>query len=536
MERPCIPGVDAMVVRTLRRGIAHGLSVRAVARALDLNYRKALAVAHEQNWIPRRAPRKPAPNAEQCARFVQLVHDGASVRQAGEETGISPAKGYKLAVESGRFVACPTGAGKDQSTRRRVEYLRLRVFGSSRQQAAKQCGIDESTAKLYDQGKVKNNGIRQFVPAGGASMAYKKFMNAMTYVDGHLPAAAPAVPQAMLDKKISDRYLSARDRDVIQEMLCDRRSQADIARALGRSRSTISREIKAHSDAEGRYRGASAHRLSCASRLRPRQRKLDLTAPEPTALASTVQDLLNQRYSPMQISRRLKVFHSEMTDMQVSHETIYQELYRCARGGLYREVKKALRSGRVKRKPRGQGSQSRNSRFKVPMVMISERPAEVETRMTPGHWEGDLIMGVANKSAIATLVERTSGYLMMARLEGGHSAEMVAKAVTEKMNSLPPSLKLSLTWDQGSEMALHHKITEDTGCQVYFCDPHSPWQRGTNENTNGLLRQYFPKGTDLSKHTEDDLKQVETQINNRPRERHGFLTPEEVLRDLLQSK
>ncbi|PRQ10277.1 IS30 family transposase [Corynebacterium sp. 13CS0277] len=355
----------------------------------------------------------------------------------------------------------------------------------------------------------------------------------MTHVDGHRPAPAPAVAQAMLEKTIHQRFLSARERDTIQEMLCAGCSQADIARKLGRSRSTISREIANHSDAEGHYRGASAHRQSCVNRMRKRRRKLDLT--NPTRLGMEVQRMLDLQMSPEQISGRLRVEYPDDEEMRISHETIYQELYLQARGGLKREVKRALRTGRVKRKPRGQGSVNRNERFKEPMVMIADRPKEADTRLVPGHWEGDLIMGEENKSAIGTVVERTSGFLLLLELIGGHSADIVAAALTKRINELPATLKRSLTWDQGSEMAMHHQVAKDTGCTVYFCDPHSPWQRGTNENTNGLLRQYFPKGTDLSRFTAEDLEWVEMVMNSRPRKRHGYLTPAEVLAKLLES-
>jgi transposase, IS30 family len=221
--------------------------------------------------------------------------------------------------------------------------------------------------------------------------------------------------------------------------------------------------------------------------------------------------------------------------MWVSAETIYQSLYVQARGGLKRELVKHLRTGRALRKPHRQAD-ARTSR-KIPgMVNISERPAEVEDRAVPGHWEGDLITGELNKSAIATLVERATGFVMLAHLSGDHTAATVADALVDKMAQLPDTLRRSLTWDQGTEMAGHLQIAAATDLAIYFCDPHSPWQRGSNENTNGLLRQYFPKGSDLSRWGPGYLDLVAEELNNRPRKRLGWHTPAEALPALLSEQ
>jgi transposase, IS30 family len=219
--------------------------------------------------------------------------------------------------------------------------------------------------------------------------------------------------------------------------------------------------------------------------------------------------------------------------MRVSVETIYQALYFQARGGLKREVQAAIRSGRTRRKPRRDPEQ-RTPRFIDPMVMISDRPAAVEDRAVPGHWEGDLIIGAGGRSAIATLVERSTRYTMLVHLPGGaHDAETVRDGLVRTVQTLPAHLRGSLTWDQGSEMARHKQFSMATDMPVYFCDPASPWQRGSNENTNGLLRQYFPKGTDLSLHSPEDLEHVAQELNGRPRKTLGWDTPAERLRDLL---
>jgi IS30 family transposase len=241
---------------------------------------------------------------------------------------------------------------------------------------------------------------------------------------------------------------------------------------------------------------------------------------------------LEQRHSPEQIAGRLREDFPEDPEMWVSHETIYQALYVQPRGELARQVKAALRTGRTQRQHQGRSTTDGRRGIKD-MINISERPAEADDRAIPGHWEGDLIIGAHGESAIGTLVERTTGFVMLLHLPGDRTAATVAAAMTAKIPEVPEVLRRSLTWDQGKEMALHTKITEATGLPIYFCDPHSPWQRGTNENTNGLLRQYFPKGTDLSFHGPGILDNVAAELNARPRKRFSWRTPAEELNRLL---
>jgi len=326
---------------------------------------------------------------------------------------------------------------------------------------------------------------------------------------------------------ISDRYLCLDERLAIADGLVNKHTLTAIAAGIGKNKSTVSREIRARS-VEGVYLPHRAHRDAAVARARPKESKLVTN----TALREQVEQRLELKLSPEQICHRLVKDFPDDESMRVSHETIYQALYFQARGGLKREVQAALRTGRTRRKPQRRPGQ-RRPRFVDEMIMIADRPAEVEDRAVPGHWEGDLIMGEGNRSAIATLVERTTRYTMLVHLPGGHDAEQVRDGLIATMKTLPDHLRGSLTWDQGSEMAGHKQFSIATDIAVYFCDPHSPWQRGTNENTNGLLRQYFPKGTDLNVHGPEDLEHVAQELNGRPRKTLDWDTPAERLRDLL---
>lgn len=319
--------------------------------------------------------------------------------------------------------------------------------------------------------------------------------------------------------------LSADERAEIRVGLEAGRSLREIARRLGRSGSTISREVNAHGGRTA-YRPMAAHRQAFERARRPKQTKI---AGNDELRAAVTADL-ERLWSPQQIACRLRHVFPDRPEMWVSHETIYKSLYVQGRGELRRELARCLRTGRATRRPRGRAG----TRGRIPdMVNISERPPEAEDRAVPGHWEGDLIMGANNRSAIGTLVERSTRFVILLHLGDDKTAEHVATQMAAAISSLPDTLQRSITWDQGKEMTRHAEFTVDTGVPVYFCDPHSPWQRGSNENTNGLLRQYFPKGTDLSVHTPADLQAAADSLNGRPRQTLGWMTPSEALNQLL---
>jgi transposase, IS30 family len=301
-------------------------------------------------------------------------------------------------------------------------------------------------------------------------------------------------------------------------------SNAEIARGLGRHRSTIGREL-ARCRSRGPYRPVPAQRR--ADRLARRAKPTRL-AQNPRLLAA-VEAGLGRRWSPQQIARWLRREYPDDVGMHVSHETIYQSLYVQSRGELRRELTAQLRTRRTARKPQRQPEN--RGRIKD-MVMIADRPPEVDDRRVPGHWEGDLLLGARGRSAVATLVERPTRYVLLARLEDQKSVH-VTDMLAERISQLPAHLAKSLTWDQGPELAAHQRFTDKTGIHVYFCDPHSPWQRGSNENTNGLLRQYLPKGTDLSLHTQAQLDEIAAELNGRPRMTLDWWNPAERMAQLL---
>jgi IS30 family transposase len=331
-------------------------------------------------------------------------------------------------------------------------------------------------------------------------------------------------PAAVTDWNPSSARLSLDEREEIRAGLERGDSYTLIARSIARTVSTVAREVAANGG-RADYRAWRAHRRAAERARRPKKPKL-----AHRALAKQVTAWLEEWWSPEEISCRLRMEHPDDPMMWVSHETIYQSLFVQGRGELRRELSRCLRSGRAQRRPRSRMSRPGGIPGKV---MISERPAEATDRAVPGHWEGDLMIGAGQRSAVGTLVERSSRYVLLLHLPEGRDAEKVNEAMKTAIKGLPEALRRTVTWDQGKEMSSHAQFTIDTGVQIYFCDPHSPWQRPTNENTNGLLRQYMPKGTDLSVHTAHDLNGFAASLNNRPRKALGFMKPSEKFAELL---
>jgi len=425
----------------------------------------------------------------------------------------------------------------------RVRFWEAIVLGASSEDAASAAGVSQAV------------GSRWFRQAGGM----------------------PPISLA----PVSERYLSFAEREEIAILHVQRVGVREIARRLGRSASTISRELRRNASTRSNavvYRATTAQWHAERRASRPKVSKLagndKLREYVQERLAGAVArpdgDLVPgpdvrwigrrhgrrqdrrwaKAWSPEQIANRLRIDFPDDDSMRISHEAIYQALYVQGRGALKRELVACLRTGRALRVPRAR-TQARGKQFVTSEVMISERPAEADDRAVPGHWEGDLILGLES-SAIGTLVERSTRFTMLLhlpRMQGhgrqprekngpaltGHGAEAVRDAIAASITTLPEQLRRSLVWDQGAEMAQHAQLRIDTGLQIYFCDPQSPWQRGTNENTNGLLRQYFPRGTDLSRYSADDLDAVAATLNSRPRKTLGWRTPAEALGEYLQS-
>ena len=319
--------------------------------------------------------------------------------------------------------------------------------------------------------------------------------------------------------------LSLSEREEIRAGIAAGDSFRLIARRIGRAPSTVSREV---GGVDGRcaYKATKAEDRAGLAACRPKPAKL---ASSPR-LRRRVRQMLCERFSPQQISARLRLDYPSDPEMRIAAETIYQSLYVQSRGRFRKDLTSYLRTGRPSRRPQGKGF----GRGKIKdMVSISERPAEISDRAVPGHWEGDLIVGKQGRSFIATLVERQTRFVMLSYLGSDSTTENVCSAIAHQIIRLPEQLRRSLTWDQGKEMARHLEFTVSTGVEVYFCDPHSPWQRGSNENTNGLLRQYFPKGTDLAVHGQVELDRVAAQLNGRPRQTLDWRNPAEKMSELL---
>jgi transposase, IS30 family len=392
------------------------------------------------------------------------------------------------------------GPGALPQTEKREQFARLIAQGYNNSEACRIVGINRRTGKRWRHGR------------------------AITTRDGRKLHYPPVIVTGAGRRvsEISDRYLSEDERVRIADLHRGGAGVRDIAGKLGRSPSTVSRELRRNRDpVSGQYRPHAAHKLAVQRRARPRAGKIA----RDEVLRQFVAGRLEKRWSPEQISQALRGQFPGESARHVVHETIYQAVYRPELGGLSRELPaRALRTRRRRRRPHRRPGERRPNGITA-MTMIDQRPAVAAGRDEPGHWEGDLITGACNRSAIGTLVDRASRFTVLLHLPGRHTAEAVRDALIAALCQIPPELRRSLAWDQGKEMALHREITAALGMPVYFCDKASPWQRPSNENTNGLLRQYFPKGSDLRAHGPGELAAVAAELNDRPRKTLGWDTP-----------
>jgi IS30 family transposase len=394
--------------------------------------------------------------------------------------------------------------GPAPQTAKREQFARLIGQGVSNSQACRIVGVNRRTGKRWRHG-------RTITSSNGKGLHYPPVIN-------------------VGKREISSRYLSEDERVRIGDLHRAGHGVREIAAEIGRNASTISRELCHDRDsASGSYRPFTAERMAVERRACPGRGKLI----RDSELRGFVAERLTKRWSPEQIAHALRTQFPDQPDRHLAAETIYQAVYRPELGGLGRELPKALRTRRRRRKPHRRPDARRAGRL-VDMAMIGQRPPEAADRTQPGHWEGDLITGESNRSAIDTVVERSSRFTVLLHLPGRHTAEAVHDTLVQALEQLPPQLRRSLTWDQGSEMARHAEITQILGMPVSFCDKASPWQRPSNENTNRLLRQYFPKGSDLRMHQPEDLAAVAAELNDRPRQTLGWSCPADRLEAFLR--
>ena len=503
------------------RILDRGGTVRAAARAAGVNENAGY------NWLrktgltmERAAPRIYPPELK--TEFLRLVVERQIISAVAVELGIHRPTAYAWARKAG----ISTSEARRVNLRR-DEFLRLRASGLTRAQARAAVSADARSATDWDKGITIIN--RGRIYPDGRVVRYPERNNGVV-PERRSRAIGGSVDLNIVEKIIHTRYLGVVEREHLHDLHRAGLSIRAIAEVMQRSPSTISRELQRNTVSARGYLPHTAHRLSVTRRARPRTPKIVAN----DRLRAYIQGKLSRKWSPQQISNRLVKDFPGAKEMRVSTETIYQAIYVHARGELRRELGTHLRRGRVARKPRKQPD-ARRQRFVDHMRPIGERPAEVETRQIPGHWEGDLIIGALGGSAIATLVERTTRFVMLAHLGRERNAEALRDSLITTVRHLPASLRRSLTWDQGAEMAEHRAFSVATDFDVYFADPGSPWQRGSNENTNGLLRQYFPKGSDLAPHGVGRLLEVATELNDRPRKSLDWDTPAERLSALLEA-
>ena len=502
--------------------IDKGGTVRAAAKAAGVGEAAAYRWMRQAGLSMQRATPRTF-SAEEKAEFFRRLALNPNVSAVAKELGITRVTCYAWAYKAG----IRTSEARKVNPRRE-EFLRLRESGLTRAEARARVGADARSATDWDKGITIINRGRVY-PDGRVVRYPEKKLKGVS-PQRRMRAIGGSVDLNKIEKIIDPRYLSLLEREQIKDLCRSGMSIRQIAVVLDRSPSTISRELRRNTVSTQGYMPNTAHRLSVQRRERPRRPKLVANA----ELQQYVQGKLEKKWSPQQISNRLAKDFPTRPEMRVCTETIYQAIYVHARGELKRELGQQLRRGRTTRKPRRQPD-VRRPRFVDPMKAISQRPAAAESRKVPGHWEGDLIIGAGGRSAIATLVERSSRYVMLGHLGRERSAEAVRDSLITTVAELPASLRGTLTWDQGAEMAEHRAFSIATDFDVYFADPGSPWQRGSNENANGLLRQYFPKGTDLAGHDQEHLLAIAEELNGRPRKTLDWDTPAERLAALLDA-
>lgn len=517
----------------LRRLIAGGLSLRAAVQEVGCNYQHAYFFAHCEQLIPY-CPR--GHDTQALAAGIELVSKGVRVHTAARQVGVSDPVLRRQAYKLGLCVPVSQQQRRINATWQRVIFLRLRLASLSTRDAAVACGISFRKAWDFDKGVVQSAQTRSqvFVPSGPAAGVYNKLMKRLHKLNARPAEAMQPLPKlaAGVDpyKKINKRYLDHDERIHIADWRREGVSIRKIARRLGRCHSTISRELRRNHSPQGPYHAGAAQIRAVARRARPQIGKL-LANPR---LRDWVIDKLRAQWSPEEIQGRIRLDFLDDEDMRVSAETIYEAFYLEPKGRL-KDLGLSLPSGRTKRRTRTSvREQSPRKRFVDEFCSIDQRPAEANDRAVPGHWEGDLIVGKENKSAVITLVERTTRFTVLGHLPGRHDAQSVLDSLKDTVQSLDQSMWSSITWDQGSEMAGHKAFTMATDIPIYLAHPGSPWERGSNENNNGRLRRNLPKSSDLSVHSKEDLEIIVNIHNHKPRKILGWKTPAEAMAETLR--
>ncbi|WP_448854930.1 IS30 family transposase [Corynebacterium frankenforstense] len=512
--------------------ITTGSSVRAAAHRIGCNYTHALNFAHHHKLI---TPTQPPvlPTGAACA-LITAIKNGASIHAASIMVGIPSSAGYRIASRAGLHTRLTRRQQHIRATARRIGFLYLRLTGIPRAQVCTTLSIGPRQGRDFEKGLVKTRGQRRrFIPTGPDAATYNRLMDALIETCDVIEEgrrAVPALPDGVNPyKPVSSRYLSVSQRAVIADMYREGATKAAIARAVGVHPSTIGRELSRNRTPQGPYRAESAQLKAAARRLRPKTSKILANR----RLYDYVVEGLRRQWSPQQISGRIRLDFPDAEEMRISHETIYDAFYLDAKGRL-KDLGLALPTGRKKRRPRGRPRGAGGiRRFVDEMVLIDDRPDEVAERVMPGHWEGDLILGKNNASAVITLVERVSRFVVLGHLPARHDSVEVARVLKELVGGIDELIFSSITWDQGSEMAGHKAFSMATDVPVYFCHPGSPWERGTNEDTNGRLRRNLPKSSDLSVYSSMDLEMIANIHNNTPRKALGWRTPAEVMAQAL---